>query len=224
GLADDRVVYFLIRYEEERDAGQSFQEAIHRTFVHAAPGIVAAAVTNALAFYAMMLADFRGIQELGFIAGNGMLLSLVMTLTFLPALLTLCEGKNPWRQSRRQDTWLTAGFIRLGRAVQRFRRPGLATAATVSLLCLLALPTVTFDYNLLHLQARGTESVQWELRLIKQAGRSSWFALATASSLSEAAQKAAQFAALSSVEKVETIASLVPDHQEERLQLVRTLP
>ncbi len=224
GLADDRVVYFLIRYEEERDSGQSFQEAIHRTFVYAAPGIVAAAVTNALAFYAMMLADFRGIQELGFIAGNGMLLSLVMTLIFLPALLTLFEGKKPWRQSRRQDTWLTEGFVRLGGAVQRFRCPVLATAAVVSLLCLLALPTVTFDYNLLHLQARGTESVQWELRIIEQAGRSSWFALATASSLTEAAQKAAQFEALSSVEKVETIASLVPDQQEERLQLVRALP
>jgi len=119
GLADDRVVYFLIRYEEERDLGRSLQEAIRHTFVYAAPGILAAAATNALAFYAMMLADFRGIQELGFIAGNGMLLSLVVTLTFLPALLTLTEGRALWRQSMRRNTWLAGGFTRLERAVQR---------------------------------------------------------------------------------------------------------
>jgi hopanoid biosynthesis associated RND transporter like protein HpnN len=223
GLADDRVVYFLIRYEEERDLGKSFQEAISRTFVHAGPGIVAAAVTNALAFYAMMLADFRGIQELGFIAGNGMLISLIVTLTFLPALLSLTEGKTPWRQSMRRNTWLAEGFAYWGEAVQRFRRPVLLIAVTASLLCLFALPTVTFDYNLLHLQAHGTESVNWERRIIEHAGRSSWFALATASSLAEAARKAARFEALPAVEKVETISSLVPERQEERLQWIHAL-
>jgi hopanoid biosynthesis associated RND transporter like protein HpnN len=223
GLADDRVVYFLIRYEEERDLGRSFHEAIHRTFTHAAPGIVAAAVTNALAFYAMMLADFRGIQELGFIAGNGMLLSLAVTLTFLPALLTLTEGRALWRQSTRRDTWLAQAFTRMGRAAQRLRQPVLLVATGVSLLCLLALPTISFDYNLLHLQARGTESVTWEQQLVEHAGRSSWFALATAPSLAEAAQKAARFEVLPSVEKVETISSLVPERQEERLQLVHAL-
>jgi len=88
GLADDQAISFLSRYEEERDLGRSFSQAIHRTFTQAAPGLIAAACTNALAFYAMMLADFRGVQELGFIVGNGMWLSLLVTLTFLPAMLT----------------------------------------------------------------------------------------------------------------------------------------
>lgn len=223
GLADDRVVYFLSRYEEERDLGRSFPEAIHRTLVHAGPGIVVAAGTNALAFYAMMLADFRGIQELGFIAGNGILLSLIVTLTFLPALLTLTEGKKPWQQSMRRDTWLASGFAFLGEGVQCLRWPVLLLAVGMSLLCIFALPTITFDYNLLNLQASGTESVIWELRLIEHAGRSSWFALTTSPSLTETARKAAQFEALPSVEKVETIASLVPERQEERRQLVQTL-
>src|SRR5262249_35836543 len=130
---------------------------------------------------------------------------------------------KPWQQSMRRDTWLARGFACWGRAVQRGRQPLLLLAAGVSLLCLFALPTLSFDYNLLHLQARGTESVTWELRLIEQAGRFSWFALATAPSLAETAQKAAHFAALPSVEKVETIASLVPERQEERLQLVHAL-
>lgn len=223
GLADDRIIYFLSRYEEERDLGQSCHQAIHLTFTHAAPGIVAAACTNALAFYAMTLADFRGIQELGFIAGNGMLLFLIVTLTLLPALLTLSEAKKPWQKSVRRETWLAGGFAWWGLTVQRWRRPVLLLAAGVSLLSLLTLPTLTFDANLLHLQAHGTESVTWELRIVENSGRSSWFALATAPSVTGAAQKAARLAALPAVEKVDSIAALVPAGQEERIRLVRAL-
>jgi hopanoid biosynthesis associated RND transporter like protein HpnN len=223
GLADDQAISFLSRYEEERDLGRSFSEAIHRTFTQAAPGLIAAACTNALAFYAMTLADFRGVQELGFIVGNGMWLSLLVTLTFLPAMLTLTEGHKSWQKSMRRGTRLAREFARWGQAVQHVRRPVLLLTVGVSLLCLLALPTLTFDYNLLHLQAHGTESVSWELRILENSGRSSWFALATASSVAEVAQKAAQFAALPAVEKVQTIASLVPVGQEERQRLIQEL-
>lgn len=124
GLADDRIIYLLSRYEEERDLGRSFRQAIHVTFTHAAPGIVAAACTNALAFYAMMLADFRGIQELGLIAGSGILLSCVITLTFLPALLALTEAKKPWQHSMRHEGWLAGRFAWWELTVQRHRWPG----------------------------------------------------------------------------------------------------
>jgi len=115
-------------------------------------------------------------------------------------------------------------FARWGQAVQHFRRPVLLLTTGVSFLCLLALPTLTFDYNLLHLQARGSESVNWELRILENSGRSSWFALATASSVTETARKAAQFAALPAVEEVQTIASLAPVGQEERLRLIKSWP
>jgi uncharacterized protein len=223
GLGDDRVVYFLSRYEEERDLGRSFQEAIRITLINAGPGIAVAALTNAIAFYAMTLADFQGVQELGLIVGNGMLVSCFTTLTFLPALLTLSEGKRTWKPSMRSDTWLAKGFRAWDSRVQRLRRPVLIFASVITLLCLFALPSLTFDYNLLHLQAQSTESVIWENRIVESSGRSSWFALATAPTLADAAQKAQQMEALSSVERVDTIASLVPESQEERLGLVREI-
>ncbi len=223
GLCDAYGVYFTTRYEEERDLGKPCLTALQTTFVSTAPSLGAGASTTAVAFYAMTLADFRGVQELGFIAGTGVLLLLLAALTVLPALLALTERTRPWRRSVRRETVVARSFAGWGRTIQRWRRPVLLTAGGISLLCLLAVPTLTFDYNLLHLQAHRTESVIWELRLINNAGRSSWYALATAPSFAEAEQKAARFAALPSVEKVETIASLVPEHQEERRSLVRAL-
>lgn len=223
GLCDAYGVYFTTRYEEERDRGNSCLAALQTTFVSTAPSLCAGASTTASAFYVMTLADFRGVQELGFIAGTGVLLLLLAALTILPALLTLTERAWPWHRSVRRETVVATGFAHWGCFIQRWRRSVLLTAGVVSLLCLFALPTLTFDYNLLHLQAHGTESVIWELRLINHAGRSSWYALATTPSLAEADRKAARFAALPSVEKVETIASLVPERQEERLSLIRGL-
>src|SRR5262249_26343343 len=80
-----------------------------------------------------------------------------------------------------------------------------------------------FDYNLLNLQAHGTESVKWEKRIIENSERSSRDALATASTPEEAKRKAAAFEALPSVETVESVASLIPPQQDERITLVREL-
>lgn len=223
GIADDFGVHLISRYEEERSLGQSAAAALRTVFEHTVPGIAAGAFTTALAFYAVMLADFRGMQELGWITGSGILLSLLATLTLLPAFVVVIETYRPWRAETKQRPFLTSAFAALGAFTERARRPLLLCAGLLTVGALAALPTVSFDYNLLHLQAHGTESVEWEMRIIKNSERSSWNVLATASSLEEAVRKAAAFASLPTVEAVESVASLIPNGQEERLQLIQTL-
>src|SRR5437764_15426193 len=69
--------------------------------------------------------------------------------------------------------------------VSRHPRLVVGLAVVAAALSLVALRGVRFDYNLLHLQARGTESVDWEERILRSAGRSSFVALSTAGSLDE---------------------------------------
>ena len=223
GLADDFGVHFVTRYEEERDQGLDATGALMAVFMSAVPAITAGAFTTSLAFFAVMLADFRGMQELGWITGGGLLLSLVATLTSLPALLVVCERHRPWEVVSGGRTFLTGAFAGLGTIMGRARWPLLTLAGLLTVASLAVLPTMSFDYNLLNLQARGTESVEWEKRIIADSERSSWNALATAPTPAEAMRKAAAFKALSSVESVESVASLIPSDQEERLPLVRAL-
>ena len=220
GLADDFGVHFMTRYEEERGKGKNQAEAITIVFEQTVPSIIAGALTTSLAFFAVILADFRGVQELGIISGGGILLSVLAILTFLPALIVGMDSFWPWRVPVGQQTVLQTTFSGLGHYVERKRNllfgiAGLGTAAG-----LLALPWVSFDYNLLNLQAHGTESVEWEKRIIENSERSSWNALATAPTPEAARQKAQAFAALPSVETVESVASLIPDGQPERLHLL----
>jgi predicted RND superfamily exporter protein len=106
---------------------------------------------------------------------------------------------------------------------QLTRRPRLVLvlAGLATVLSLWALPRVRFDYNLLNLQAPGTESVAWERRLLASAGRSGFAALTTAGSLDELRQKHEAFRRLPSVSEVDSALLLIPDHQAEKQKIIQ---
>ena len=223
GLADDFGVHFMTRYEEERGKGKGQAEAIVIVYEQTVPSIIAGAFTTALAFVAVILADFRGVQELGIISSGGMLLCVLAVLTFLPALIVTADSLWPWRVSVGQQPALHKTFLGLGRQVERTRGMLFVVVGLGTVASLLALPFVSFDYNLLNLQAHGTESVEWEKRIIENSERSSWNALATAPTPEVARQKAQAFTALPSVETVESVASLIPNGQQERMAILESI-
>src|SRR5207245_9080909 len=77
-----------------------------------------------------------------------------------------------------------------------------------------------FDYTILKLQAHGTESVEWEKRILATAGRSGFAALSSASSLDELTQKHHAFARLASVSEVDSALLMIPSDQEEKRKII----
>ena len=75
GLGIDLGIQFIARYEEELSKGDSRTQAVTTAIEHTGSSIVTAGVTNAAAFFAMGLSGFRGVTELGVIAGGGMLIA-----------------------------------------------------------------------------------------------------------------------------------------------------
>jgi uncharacterized protein len=68
--------------------------------------LVAGAATAA-GFLSLSPPQYRGVSDLGLIAGAGMLIALALNLTLLPALLSPCSGPRGFRE---------AGGFGLGRA------------------------------------------------------------------------------------------------------------
>lgn len=91
GLGIDFGIHFYARYTEERAAGCSISEAAERTFVSTGQAITVGALTTAAALYVLVVADFRGFSEFGFIAGTGVLFALVAMTVVMPALLAILE-------------------------------------------------------------------------------------------------------------------------------------
>lgn len=218
GIGIDYGVYLFFRYEAELELGRTPKQALDTTAARSGPGILFGALTAAGTFGVLMLTEFRGIQEFGFIAGVAILMAVVSMLTLFPALLVAMPRRlasPPAAEAGADDVPL------LGHLVRR-PLPVLVVAAILTAGALLALPAVRFDYSRLNLQARGTESVIWE-RKIMESRRSGFAALASADSLAELKAKQEAFAALPAVSELVSVLKLVPSDQDAKIAIVRRL-
>jgi uncharacterized protein len=236
GLGIDYGIFFLFRYREERVLGRTLLGALERTAARSGPGILLGALTAAVTFYILTTAEFRGIRDFGFISGTAILLAFLAMLTVFPAALLLIER---WQKAPRPAP-STGGENGHGpHGVKASERPQLhvpalewlahypKTIVTTSLLMtaasLWAAPRVGFDYNMLNLQAEGTESVVWERKAAAASERSVFAALSTATSLPELEARQAAFRRLPSVSDVQSVLSVLPAQQAEKLALLHRL-
>jgi uncharacterized protein len=183
GLAIDFGVHIISRYEEELRHGKLKKSAVRKALVFTGKGVFTGALTMAGAFVAMIFTHFLGIQEMGIIAGGGLLLCLVPMMTLLPVLLLRGRQnvidrrmKEDEARARIESTWL--------------ERPGLVLGFT-ALLCLLAAGEmyrgkVKFDYNLLQMQSPNLSSVVYEKLMFRSAGKSLLLGDIIATNLDEA--------------------------------------
>jgi hopanoid biosynthesis associated RND transporter like protein HpnN len=222
GIGIDYGIYFLFRYEEELFLGRNLKEAIEITAGRSGPGMLLGAITAAGTFYVLRLTEFRGVQELGFVAGTAIALSWVSMVTVFPATLVLIDRRHASRPANTipRAIALERVHMPLVERLVAFPKSVLVFAAALTALSLWGLMYIQFDYNLLHLQARGTESVVWERKILATAGRSGFTALASASSLDELRRKSAEFSRLSTVSEVDSALLLIPDDQQEKLKII----
>ena len=218
GIGIDYGIYYLFRYEEERRHGRTLGEALELTAARSGPGMLVGALTAAGAFYVLVLTDFRGLQELGVIAGSAILLAWLAMMTLFPAALVLADRGHaaaaPGAVSRPR---VRVPFVE---HALRYPKTVIIVVAVVTLVSLYGLRAVRFDYDLLNLQAKGTESVVWERRILATAGRSDFVALSRASSLEDLERKRAAFQKLASVADVDSILMFLPEDQAEKLALI----
>ena len=108
GIAVDFAIQFSVRYRERRCEFSDPAEALRQTALRVGPQILVAALATASGFLAFVPTAFAGVAELGLIAGVGMLIAFLCTITFLPAAITLFR---PAAEGSR-------GRARLGRAAR----------------------------------------------------------------------------------------------------------
>jgi hopanoid biosynthesis associated RND transporter like protein HpnN len=222
GIGIDYGIYYLFRYEEELFLGRSLREAIEITAARSGPGILLGALTAGGTFYVLMLTDFRGVQELGFISGTAILLAWVAMMLVFPAVLVIVDRRHAdaGRTAIPRALALERVHVPLVDRITAHPKTVLALAALLTVVAAWGLRGVRFDYNLLNLQAEGTESVTWEKRILATAGRSGFAALSVARSLDELRQKSEAFGRLPGVSEVDSALLIIPSDQEEKRKII----
>ncbi len=223
GLGIEYGIQVVLRYQEELKRGVNGMEAIDIGLTSNIRSIIMAAATVALAFATFAFTDFKGIAELGTIAAGGVFICVLATFTVLPAMLVLLERfrkvpatVNPLPLSVTPETD-ELGRRTFLRAV--FAKPHLVitVAATLSLVCLYPTLTMRFDYNLMNLQAKGLQSVEYAYKLMRSKENSGYFAVVTAKNAAEARILTERLEKLPAVDHVVSKLSFVPEQQSEKL-------
>ena len=215
GIGIEYGIQLVLRYQEELRLGSGELEAIRTGLNRNVWAIVMAAATVAAAFLTFIFTDFKGIAELGIIAAGGVAICVAATFTVLPAMLVLLARYRKRRPVRN---------LKVEREKQRlsallFGHPKVVIVAT-AVCCaasLYPLSRISFDYNLMNLQAKGLESVSYAYKLMKSKENAGYFAVVTAGNAAEAARKGRALEALPTVDHVVTLNSMVPDRQQEKL-------
>jgi predicted RND superfamily exporter protein len=95
-------IMWLGRYFEERRSGKDVLDAIERAHLGTWPGTLPAALAAALAYGSLMVTDYRGFRDFGFIGALGLLLCWVAAYAVLPPLVALSERIRPMRFEERE--------------------------------------------------------------------------------------------------------------------------
>lgn len=91
GMGIDYGIHFYARYIELRSDGMNILDALLATYDRTGSAILVSALTTAFSLFVLVIAQFRGFSEFGFIAGTGILLALFCMLFVLPSLLVIFE-------------------------------------------------------------------------------------------------------------------------------------
>ncbi len=222
GIGIDYGIYVLFRYDEERFLGRGLAEALHVCAVRSGPGTLLGALTAAGSFYVLAFTDFRGLQELGIVSGTAILLSWVAMMTVFPATIMLVDGRRTSHPPHTLPRALELERVRVPLLDWVAAHPTtvFVLALIISVVSIGGLFGLRFDYNLLNLQAKGTESVVWEKKVLATAHRSGFAALASAKSLDEVRHKQAAFSRLGSVSEIDSVLLLIPEDQDEKRKII----
>ena len=161
GLGVDFGIQFSVRYRSERFKNDDLRLALESAANRSAVPLSLAAMATAAGFLCFLPTDYQGISELGKIAGAGMLVAFITSITTLPALLTLL---NPPGES---DAVGYAFLAPVDDFLERHRVIIISGTILVAVAGLPLLYFMKFDFNPINLRNANVESIATFLDLRK---------------------------------------------------------
>jgi hopanoid biosynthesis associated RND transporter like protein HpnN len=214
GVGVDFGLQFSVRYRAERHDFGDLRAALRSAARKAGAPLALAGAATAVGFSSFFPTAYRGLSELGQIAGSGMIIAFLTSITLLPALLMVLKPPGEPRP---------VGFVALApvdRFVERHRIPVIVTTLLLVVLASPLLLFLPFDFNPLHLRNPKAASVATflELRRDPQTGANAIEIMAANSDAGDAI--AQRLSSLPQVSRTMTLGSLVPGGQDEKLKLI----
>jgi hopanoid biosynthesis associated RND transporter like protein HpnN len=217
GLGVDFGIQFAVRYRSERFESRDLRVALRNTAEKIGAPLTLAAAAVAAGFLSFYPTHYRGVSELGQIAGVGMLIAYITSITLLPSLLALLEPPGEPEE---------VGYKSLApvdRFLERHRIPVIAGTGLVALAGAPLLYFLTFDFNPINLRSATVESVATFLDLRSDPNVNANAINVIAPTVQQTAAIAETLRKVPEVSRVQTLLDFVPTEQDQKLPLIQTL-
>ncbi len=218
GLGVDFAIHLGMHYADAFHRGESSRDSMSHSFQQIGTALALCAFTTAIGFFAFAPTGYRGVAELGVIAGGGMFIIVFQTFTLFPALVVALL------ESRPQPVRGALPF-RLSPPKIVSTHPG--TIATVALVIGVAaasqIPKLGFDIDVVSLRDPRTESVQTFQELLARSTTSPWYIDSLTADLPQAEALAARMRELDVVRSAVSLKDYVPGDQEEKREILETV-
>jgi uncharacterized protein len=216
GLGVDFGIQFSVRYRAERHEHQDLREALRSTARKVGDPLALAAAATAVAFFSFLPTSYRGLFELGLIAGCGMLIAFICSITFVPAMLAILKPAGELAP---------VGFSSLAPLDDVLQRHRIAVIVCTIGVVLAGTPLLfhlPFDFNPVNLENPNAASVVTYRELQGNPQTSGDDAEVLATSLDEANSTAKRLATLPEVSRTLTLSNFIPGDQDEKIAAIKS--
>src|SRR4029079_2098438 len=214
GLGVDFGIQYSVRYRSERFKNEDLALALENAARRSAVPLSLAAMATAAGFLCFLPTDYKGISELGKIAGAGMLIAFLTSITALPAMLKLL---NPPGENE------AVGYAFLAPVDDFLERHRVIIVVGTLLLVVAGLPLLyfmMFDFNPINLRNPKAESIATFLDLRKDPNTGANAINVLTNSEADAKKIEAKLEKLPEVASVRSLDTFVPADQPAKLKLI----
>lgn len=215
GLGVDFGIQFAVRYRAERFRLHELESSLVAAGHSVGLPLGLAALAIAAGFLAFVPTDYKGVAELGLIAGFGMIVAFTLSITVLPALLMLFKPRGEADEIGEPRLIIVDWYMR------KNRKRILMGVGALTVLGLAAMPFLHFDFNPLHLRDPNSESVSTLRDLMKDPQNSPNTINILVPSLEAAGELQTKLSKLPEVAQALTLKSFIPQDQKAKLAVIQ---
>ena len=222
GLGVEYAIHFCLRYRDNLLHHVHRKGAIRSTLISTSPSLILCAGTTAIGLYAFIPTDYKGVSELGLLAGTSLFICLLVTLTVLPALLRFIpmpvESEPPSTHPA-----LATLAEKLAKFTLHYAKPISIATCLLAFISVGLVFKVKTDFNPINLRDPNTESVIAFKNLIKDPDTTPMTLTILASDEQKAKSMQQKLSELGSVDKTVSLFDFIPSAQEEKLAMIEDM-
>ncbi|MGR8997872.1 MAG: MMPL family transporter [Gammaproteobacteria bacterium] len=222
GLGVEYAIHFCLRYRDNLLHHIHRERAIRSTLISTSPSLLLCAGTTSIGLYAFIPTDYKGVSELGLLAGTSLFICLLVTLTVLPALLRFIPVSVESEPSSTHPVLATLAE-KLATFTLHFAKPIAIATCLFAALSIGLVFKVKTDFNPINLRDPDTESVIAFKNLNKDPDTTPMTLTVLAADAQGAKTITQKLSGLGSVDKTVSLFDFIPSGQEEKLATIEDM-